>query len=151
MVTLLSIPFELQQHILENALPLELCRSNTNGLDEHPLDVFQRSAIRIFTALPTWREYVIELCSKHPNQRQQEHAELNAQCYTDVNKALGRDCCFDPKVSCTSRHSPRCAWCREIQKARYSAQYKAGSPFESSFRLNCLVLRLRVYNMKLTI
>lgn len=66
MTSFFSLPYELQQQILDNALSLDLCvyKAKENRHEVQPIEAFQDLATNLVLGLPFLKERVIELCTR---------------------------------------------------------------------------------------
>lgn len=131
-----SLPFELQQMILLEALPLDLCRCSRLW---PPIVVFENLALNTIYALPPLKERVIEICNKRLAQRELERTEFNKQheadeeAYHKVRRltcsssfgVIGGFDLYERDFDC------RCGICMEIAEQQKVNVEQAGHPNES--------------------
>lgn len=161
-----SLPFELQNHILLYALPIDLCRYKDGTMKcSDSFDRFGSQALAIIFACPSLKELVIKICLKRFKQLQSDYRELVTQ-HLDIDdkhcKGLLGNCgChysmrwsesifaideyyleggFMPTVDIDGYHNPTIsAQCPEVQRMKQELGESMGYAAESCQKLRNLL------------
>lgn len=139
MTSFVSLPYELQYHILQYALPLEECTYDDWRLTG-PMLTVRCTALNLVLALPLLKQQVVKICEKLSTQRKRDIAEYDKQCGLLVQQR------FPYMVPCTCRRSngaKGCRWCIEMCERWRDGLAAAGYPASSWTALGSRLEHLR--------
>jgi len=164
MASFLTIPFELQQHILNDALSHDLCRIELvialHYIEEQqPVARFGSLATNLVLAIPHLKDRVIDICAARLAQRELELAAFDQSCASiaAARQRVRRDKCncyyqqvqygWNSDVSEDERQDEtelvKCSWCCDGDIEAEDRLEAAGVPWESCDELKYLVRSLK--------